>query len=76
MSLAVKTAMARRSEADRGTDGALLELEKRINEIYGQAAKELQETIDDYFEHFAKLDEKMKKLIGTVRNGKIGRAHV
>lgn len=62
--------MARRSEADRGTDGALLELEKRVNEIYGQAAKELQETIDDYFEHFAKLDEKMKKLIGTVRNGK------
>lgn len=70
MSWAVKTEMARRSEADRGTDGALLELEKRINEIYGRAAKELQETIDDYFEHFAKLDEKMKKLIGTVRNGK------
>lgn len=62
--------MARRSEADRGTDGSLLELEKRINEIYGQAAKELQETIDDYFEHFAKMDEKMKKLIGTVHNGK------
>lgn len=62
--------MARHSEADRGTNGALLELEKRVNEIYGRAAKELQETIDDYFEHFAKLDEKMKKMIGTVRNGK------
>lgn len=62
--------MARRSDADSGTDGALEALERRINAMYGQAAKELQETIDDFFEHFAKQDEKMKNLIGTVQNGK------
>lgn len=62
--------MARRSEADSGTDGALAALERRINAMYGKAAKELQETIDDFFDHFAKQDEKMKNLISTVQNGR------
>ena len=37
--------MARPNEADRGTDRALADLERRINSVYSQAAKELQEEI-------------------------------
>lgn len=52
------------------TDKELAKLEKRISSIYGEAAKELQGTIDDYFAHFEKRDAEMKDLIGTVVNGK------
>lgn len=31
--------MARPNEADRGTDRALADLERRINSVYSQAAK-------------------------------------
>lgn len=62
--------MARPNEADRGTDRALADLERRINSVYSQAAKELQEEIDAFFKHFADQDKKMKDLIGQKRNGK------
>lgn len=62
--------MARPNEADRGTDRALADLEKRINSVYSQAAKELQEETDAFFKHFADQDKKMKDLIGQKRNGK------
>lgn len=62
--------MPRPNEADRGTDRALADLERRINSVYSQAAKELQEEIDAFFKHFADQDEKMKDLIGQKRNGK------
>lgn len=62
--------MARPNEADRGTNRALADLEKRINSVYSQAAKELQEEIDAFFKHFADQDKKMKDLIGQKRNGK------
>lgn len=62
--------MARPNEADRGTDRALADLEKRINSVYSQAARELQEEIDAFFKHFADQDKKMKDLIGQKRNGK------
>ena len=52
------------------TDKELAKLEKRISSIYGEAAKELQKTIDDYFAQFEKRDAEMKELIGTVVNGK------
>lgn len=52
------------------TEKELKALEKRISSIYGEAAKELQGTIDDYFSKFEKRDTEMKKLIGTVQNGK------
>lgn len=52
------------------TDKKLLALERRIARLYAQAGRELQETIDAYFEQFAKRDEEMKALIGTVQNGK------
>ena len=62
--------MARPIEADRGTDRALADLERRINSVYSKAAKELQEEIDAFFKHFADQDKKMQDLIGQKRNGK------
>lgn len=52
------------------TDKELAKLERRIAKLYREAGKELQATIDAYFEQFAKRDEEMKALIGTVQNGK------
>ena len=52
------------------TDAELAKLERRIAKLYREAGKELQETIDAYFEQFKKRDEEMKALIGTVQNGK------
>lgn len=52
------------------TDDELKKLELRIARLYREAADELQETIDSYFEQFKKRDEEMKALIGTVQNGK------
>lgn len=52
------------------TDKQLAELERRIAKLYREAGKELQETIDEYFEQFEKRDDEMKALIGTVQNGK------
>ena len=42
------------------TDKELAKLEKRIAEIYKEAADDLQSTIDDYFAKFAKRDAKQK----------------
>lgn len=52
------------------TDAALQELENRIAEIYAEAARETQKTIDEYFQSFEKRDAEMKSLIGSVQNGK------
>ena len=52
------------------TNKELAKLERRIAKLYREAGKELQETIDAYFEQFKKRDEEMKALIGTVQNGK------
>lgn len=52
------------------TDAELAKLERRIAKLYREAGKELQATIDSYFEQFKKRDEEMKALIGTVQNGK------
>lgn len=52
------------------TEKELAALERRIAKLYREAGKELQATIDAYFEQFAKRDEEMKVLIGTVQNGK------
>lgn len=52
------------------TDKELAKLERRIAKLYREAGKELQATIDAYFEQFAKRDDEMKALIGTVQNGK------
>lgn len=52
------------------TDKELAKLERRIAKLYREAGKELQATIDAYFEQFQKRDEEMKALIGTVQNGK------
>ena len=52
------------------TDKELAKLERRIAKLYREAGKELQATINTYFEQFAKRDEEMKALIGTMQNGK------
>lgn len=52
------------------TDKELEKLERRIAKLYREAGKELQATIDAYFEQFKQRDEEMKALIGTVQNGK------
>lgn len=52
------------------TDKELAKLERRIAKLYREAGEEMQATIDAYFEQFAKRDEEMKALIGTVQNGK------
>ena len=52
------------------TEKELAKLERRIASVYGEAAKELQETVDNYFSQFEKRDAEMKELIGTVVNGK------
>lgn len=62
--------MPKPDAAHRATDDELAELERRIAKLYREAADELQETIETYFEKFKKRDEEMKALIGTVQNGK------
>lgn len=62
--------MPKPDAAHRATDDELAELERRIARLYREAADDLQETIETYFEKFKKRDEEMKALIGTVQNGK------
>ena len=62
--------MAKTDEGHKLTDKELSKLERRITKLYREAGKELQGTIDAYFEQFKKRDEEMKALIGTVQNGK------
>lgn len=52
------------------TEKQLAELERRIAAIYREAGDELQSTIGVYFEQFAKRDQEMHSLVGTVVNGK------
>ena len=52
------------------TEKELAKLERRIASVYGEAAKELQETVENYFQQFEKRDAEMKELIGTIVNGK------
>lgn len=62
--------MKKQDEGHVLTDKELAKLEKRIYSVYGEAAKELQKTIDDYFAQFENRDAEMKDLIGTIVNGK------
>lgn len=62
--------MPKSDEGHKLTDAELAKLERRIAKLYREAGKELQATIDAYFEQFKKRDEEMKALIGTVQNGK------
>ena len=62
--------MNNQDEGHNLTEKELAKLERRIASVYGEAAKELQETVDNYFKQFEKRDAEMKELIGTVVNGK------
>ena len=62
--------MKKQDEGHNLTEKELAKLERRIASVYGEAAKELQETVDNYFRQFEKRDAEMKELIGTVVNGK------
>ena len=56
---------------DRLTGQALAGLEARVAAVYGEAARELQGTIEAYFEGFEKRDDEMKALIGQTVNGRV-----
>ena len=62
--------MPNRDLGHEWTDEELEKLERRIARVYREARDELNETVKAYFESFRKRDEEMKKLIGTVQNGK------
>lgn len=62
--------VAKPDEAHRLTDKELAALEKRIAAVYKQARDDMQDQVTAYFQSFAKRDEEMKDLIGTVVNGK------
>ena len=59
-----------RDIAHEWTDKKLEKLENRIAKVYREARDSLNDTIRTYFESFRKRDEEMKKLIGTIQNGK------
>ena len=59
-----------RDIAHEWTDEKLEKLERRIARVYREAWDDLEKTVIDYFERFQERDEQMKKLIGTVQNGK------
>ena len=50
-------------EGHRLTDEQLQALEERIREMYDEAAKELQDIIDDYFAKFAVRDKEMQDML-------------
>ena len=52
------------------TEKELADLERRISRVYKQAREGLEKEVIDYFERFAERDEEMKKLVGTIQNGK------
>lgn len=52
--------MAKPDYAHRMTDDELAQLERRISAIYQQAADELSDTVNAYFEQFEKRDAAMK----------------
>lgn len=54
--------------AHKATDKELERIEKKLSKIYEQAAKELQEKADKYFERFKELDKQKQAL---VKAGKI-----
>lgn len=49
--------------AHRATDKELERIEKKLSQIYDQAAKELQEKADKYFERFKELDAQKQALV-------------
>ena len=53
--------MDEKDYAHKETDKELEALEKRITKVYNQAQKEMQATIDEYFEKFKERDLKMLK---------------
>lgn len=63
--------MPTRDLAHEWTDEELQRLERRISRVYREAWDDLEKTVITYFERFQARDEEMKKLIGTVQNGKV-----
>lgn len=59
--------------SDKGhrlTEEELSALERRISDMYKQAADELTDTINGYFAQFNKRDERMRGLIGQTVDGR------
>lgn len=62
--------MAKPDYAHRQTERELSQLERRISSVYQEASDSLTDTVNAYFDSFAKRDAEMKERIGTVQNGK------
>lgn len=62
--------MRKNDEGHRLTDLELAKLEQRVASVYREAWDDLEKTVIDYFNQFIERDEKTKKLIGTIINGK------
>jgi SPP1 gp7 family putative phage head morphogenesis protein len=52
------------------TDAELKKLEQRITQVYQEAADDMSKDIKAYFEKLEEREEKTRKLIGTIVNGK------
>lgn len=62
--------MAKPDIGHQMTEDELKKLERRIASVYRDAASDMREKIDAYFESFEKRDSEMRKLIGTTQNGR------
>lgn len=62
--------MAKPDYAHALTDRKLDELERRIASLYKEAADDMAEKVNAYFESFEKRDQATKAQIGTIVNGK------
>lgn len=57
-------------ELDKLSDKELEKLERKLHTLYKEAAEEMTETIKEYFLDFERRDAQMKKLVGTIQNGR------
>ena len=62
--------MAKPDYAHRQTEREMSQLERRISSVYQEASDSMTDTVNAYFDSFAKRDAEMKERIGTVQNGK------
>lgn len=62
--------MSKPDEGHELTEDILTELEKKIKQVYGKAAKEMQGTVSAFFEQFKTEDAENREKIGKKINGR------
>lgn len=63
--------MPKPDPAHQETDKILLDMEKRLDEVYKQAYKEARQTADDFMKQFREMDKKKRQ---QVKDGKLDKA--